>query len=74
MLAEPFRSKSSSSSSSSQTASKSKKTEIEKLKDSVAEHKIGWLAKMDPAGEESKALFEQLRAEDGVNQVKKLII
>lgn len=71
ILAEPFRSKSSSGSGhSSGAAGKSnKKTEVEKLRDSVAEHKIGWLAKMDPAGEEAKSLFESLKAEEGVNQV-----
>ena len=39
----------------------------------MADHKIGWLAKMDPAGEEAKGLFEALKAEEGVNQVRRLI-
>ena len=71
ILAEPFRSKSSSGSGHSSGKS-NKKTEVEKLRDSVAEHKIGWLAKMDPAGEEAKGLFESLKSEEGVNQVWKL--
>ena len=71
ILAEPFRSKSSSGSghSGGGGGKSNKKTEAEKLRDSVAEHKTGWLAKMDPAGEEAKGLFESLKTEEGVNQV-----
>jgi hypothetical protein len=60
--------------SSRKSANNGKSTEAN-FKESLVEHKIGWLAKLDPAGAESSTLMAELTAESSKAdqiQVKKI--